>query len=345
VTQIPLSQISRLGYRERATEGDEGSNDQAGGASGDAAGNAGGNTAADEAAIHPTIFLRTGDRMDVLPPDGPIDFITRYGVLKLDPKAIQSLAFQSDENAVHTAYLTDGSHIAGLVAGGQFKMTLSGTGGATGGATGGGSGTTQPAGAVQSVTIPASSLLQWQMTDKTAEPDADAPILRLMNGDVFVGALSGQLKLDTLFDTISVDGSEIQSLTHAATGGDVQIQLWDQTRLSGSLQEPELDCTLLSGGSVKVPVALIEAYTQPQPQPSEMMVQQIKAVVTNLAADDWKQRDQAQNQLIAMGPMIAGVLKQLLPGAPPEAQQRLELVLKQFAEKKNTGGTGSAPGG
>jgi hypothetical protein len=316
LTQIPLSEISRLGYRKRPGELDDGAGDQ----SGNQIGN------------RPILFLRTGDRIAVLPPAQPIDFMTRYGLLKFDRTMIQSLVFQSDDNAVHTAVLTDGSHISGLVEGEEFKMVLAGAGDGVATAT-------QPAGpsagAERGVIIPAAQLLQWQMTDKIAEPDADAPSLRLSNGDLFVGALSGQLKLDTLFDAVSINANEIHTLTHAAdAGGDVQIELWDQTRLSGRLEEPELACALNSGDTLSVPAALIDLYTQPEPRPPEMMVRQIKQVVANLAADDWKQRDQAQSQLAAMGPMISGVLKQLLPTAPPEAQQRLEAVLKQFAAKK-----------
>jgi hypothetical protein len=296
------------------------------------------------------IFLRTGDRMAVLPPDGTVDFTTRYGLLKLDPKAIQAIAFQSDENAVHTAYLTDGSHFAGLISGDDFKMKLIGPGGSTsGGSAAGGTtdgSTTQPVAGGQSVTIPAAAMFRWQFSAKTADPDDDTPELHLSNGDLFVGALTGELKLGTLFDTITVSAGEIHSLTHAPDGGgDVQIELWDQSRLSGSLQDPQLTCTLNSGATVKVPVALVDTYTQPQPQPSDGMVRQIKLVVANLSADDWKQRDQAQNQLSAMGPMISVVLKQLLPGAPPEAQQRIEAVLKQFTDKKNTPGASGAIGG
>ena len=313
LTQIPLSQISRLGYRKRLGESRDG--------------------AADQPADRAMIFLRAGDRMAVQPPQAPVEFVTRYGVLKIDPKAIAAIAFQSDDNAVHTAFLTDGSHFAGLLADNQFNMTLIGAGQTVVDESGG---TTKSSpGAMETIAIPAAAVLRWQLSGKPAEPADDAPTLRLVNGDQFVGALTGELKLNTMFDTISVNAGEIHSLSHTPDGGgDVQIELWDQTRLSGSLQDAEVNCALNSGGAVKVPVALIDIYTQPQPQPSDGMIQQIKLVVASLSADDWKQRDQAQNQLSAMGPLVAIVLKQLLPSQPPEAQQRIETILKQFADKK-----------
>jgi hypothetical protein len=271
----------------------------------------------------------------VLPPKEPIDFVTRYGVLKLDPKVIATLAFQSEENPVHTAYLTDGSHVAGLMADEQLKMVLAASGVATPSADG------QP----QTVAVPASSIVRWQFTAKPAEADADQPMLKLTNGDVFVGSLVGQLKLDTRFDTITINASEISSVAHIHDVGDVQITLWDQTHLSGNLEESEVSCALKCGQTIAAPMALLESYLQPQPAISDLVTQQIKAIVANLVADDWKQRDHAQEQLVAMGPMIAGVLKQMLASQPPEAQQRIEAVLKQFADQNKKGSVNSAVGG
>ena len=102
------------------------------------------------------------------------------------------------------------------------------------------------------------------------------------------------------------------------------ITLWDQTRLSGQLDEPTVTCALASGISVKIPVPLIESYSQPQPQISSTTSEKVKSIVALLSADDWKQRDQAQNQLIAMGSAIAGTLRQMRAAQTPEAQQRID---------------------
>ena len=318
VTQVPLEQISRVGYRKREGEPSDGSEEATGDSAGDRS----------------MVFLRAGDRLWVLPPSEPINFVTRYGALKLEANRIAALAFQSDENPVHTAYLTDGSHVAGLVADEQLKMVLAAS-----------ESTTQPTGnQPQILAVPASAILRWQFTNKPVEAADDQPALKLANGDVFVGSLTGQLKLDTRFDTIAINANEIHSLAHVHDGGDVQITLWDQTHLSGNLEESEVSCALECGQAIAAPVALVESYLQPQPAISEMMTQQIKAIVGNLAADDWKQRDQAQGQLAAMGPMISGTLKQMLAAQPPEAQQRIEAVLKQFADQRKKDGGNSAGG-
>src|SRR5205085_9285545 len=99
----------------------------------------------------------------------------------------------------------------------------------------------------------------------SSDPDDDSPTLTLANQDVLVGAISGQLKLDTTFDTITVNGGEVRSMTHPKDAGtDVQITLWDQTKLSGQLQEPAVTVALQSGVSVTIPVPLIESYNPPQ---------------------------------------------------------------------------------
>ena len=63
-------------------------------------------------------------------------------------------------------------------------------------------------------------------------------MLRLGNKDQFVGTLAGQLKLDTNFDTITINAAEMRSMTRVADAGmDVQAVLWDQTAVSGQLQD------------------------------------------------------------------------------------------------------------
>jgi hypothetical protein len=286
-TQVPLSQVSRVGYRKRSGEPEEWALDK------------------------PMVVLRTGDRMVITLPAQNIDVLTRYGPLHLDPKAIAAVAFQTDEHGVHEIYMTDGSHFAGLASADQFALTLAASG--------------------QKITIPASAMARLQLSAPD-EPDNDdnAGRMSLANEDELVGTITGQLKLDTAFDTITVNGPEIRGLAHAKEAGlDVQITLWDGSKLSGQLQEPAVNCALSSGIVVKVPVPLIDSYTQPQPQPSAGMAERIKQTVALLSAEDWKTRDKAEADLVTMGQAVVAVLKQMRPSQPPEAQQRIDSVLKQ----------------
>lgn len=301
VTQIPLSQITRIGYRKRPGEPEEWNFEK------------------------PMVLLRSGERIGIEMPTAPVNVATRYGPLKLSPGTIGSVAFQSEEHGVHEVFLTDGSRFAGLVTEESFEMKLSNTAG-------------NPV-----VRFPASTIARLQLTIKVDDPDESTPALKLANEDMMVGTLTGNYKLDMAFDTLSINGDQIKRIVHNKSSPlDCQITLWDDTTVSGQLQEPELQCQLNSGVAMKVPVALLSEYQQPAPTPSDSMAKQVAAVVKKLNAEDWKERDNAEKQLRGMGVAIAGILKSLRNGQPPEAQQRIDAVLSDF--KSSGAPTGAAPG-
>jgi hypothetical protein len=301
-TPIPLSQITRVGYRKRNDEPEEWTFDK------------------------PFVSLRSGDRVAIEMPVAPIDVVTRYGPLKLDPKTIASIVFQNEEHGVHDVYLTDGSKFAGLVSAPAFEMKLSG-----------GGTTTQPsAQPAQVVHFPTSAIARIQFVKPGEEVDTDeTATLKLANDDLLVGSLVTELKLDTAFDTLTVRAGEIRKLARSREGAtDVQVTLWDSSQVSGQLQDPTIQCQLGSGVTISIPIALIDEYNQPQPQPAAGMVEKIKASVAQLNADDWKARDRAEAELTSMGQVVVAVLKQMRPTQPPEAQQRIDQILANVAKKK-----------
>jgi hypothetical protein len=299
LVNIPLEQIARLGYRKRAGETDD--------------------STFDAPADKPYVLLRGGDRICVKMPPNPIDVLTRYGLLKLKPEQIASIVFQADDQPVHSIVLTDGSQLAGLVSADQFQFDLVS------------SATTQPA------VFPTADIQRLQMLPQSPEKSDDNPTAQLTNNDQLVGSLVGELKLDTAFDAVTVQAAEIKSLQHLKDGGpDLQITLWDQSVLSGQLQESTVRCDLVSGVSINVPIALLEKYSQPQPKASKEVTDRIKQLVNDLNADDWKQRDRAEQQLVALGPVVISTLKDLRGSQPPEAQQRIEGILRQLSKSEDT---------
>jgi hypothetical protein len=154
-----------------------------------------------------------------------------------------------------------------------------------------------------------------------------------------------------------VNAEELRSLrpggagAEAGSGGggaapapaEVQLTLWDGATLSGRLRADSLDCRLGCGAAVRVPVALVKEYAQPQPRAPAQAVQRIKAVVAELNADDWKNRDRAAAQLSALGPGAAGVLKGLREGQPPEVRQRIDQILASFNPASPRGAAPAAP--
>jgi len=188
----------------------------------------------------------------------------------------------------------------------------------------------------QVVKFPVSGINRMQFVAEPPDVDEDTvPTLKLANEDVLVGALTGQLKLDTAFDTLTVDAGQVRKLAHASDAGlDVQVTLWDQSIVSGQLQDAQVQCTLKSGLVLSVPVALVQEYDHPEPQPSSAMVEKIKETVAKLNAEDWKERDRAAAQLMEMSPIVAPVLKSMRDAQPPEAQQRIDTVLASVAGPK-----------
>jgi hypothetical protein len=93
----------------------------------------------------------------------------------------------------------------------------------------------------QVVKFPVSSVARFQLTPKVAEPDDLTATLKLANDDLLVGSVGGQLKVDTAFDTLTLNAAEVRELRHPPGGGaDVQVVLFDGSSVSGQLQE--LDC-------------------------------------------------------------------------------------------------------
>ncbi len=291
LTAIPLDRISRMGYRKREGEPTEWSFDR------------------------PMVMLRGGDRVGVIPPEKPIEFVSRYGTLQLDPKNISSIVFDAENQAVHTVWLTDGGHLAGLATGDGFTMALADGGGAP-------------------VIFPAASVARIVFNRLPEESEQIRPTLTVSNGDELVGSLVGQFKLDTAFDTLAINGAEVRAMTHLEKSPlDVQVTLWDNTTVSGQCQSPTVECKLLSGMTLRVPVALVGEYDQPIPAPSAATVDRIKALAGQLADPDWKTRDRAEAELVSMGPAVLGVLTDLRPSAVAEAQQRIDAIGKQLTEQ------------
>jgi hypothetical protein len=299
--KVPFSQISRVGYRMRPGEAEQ----------------------TDDVAGQTVVILRSGDRMVVEPLTEPIEVFTRYGQLKLPPKSAVSVQFQSEDHGVHEVLLVDGSKFQGLVATPTFKLKLAG--GASG----------------QQIEVSQASLLALLMNRDDPGSNPEAAVCRLANGDQLVGRLDGTLKLETAFDTLELPGPQVRVVARRTEeGGDVQVTLWDGTSVSGQLTSPTLPLTLSAGTAVEVPVALLDRYQNPRPRPADAMVQRVREVVTRLSADDFKERESAEQELLKLGPAIIPVLRELRDAQGPEAQSRIDAVLKKLESVKSDAGFG-----
>jgi hypothetical protein len=266
----------------------------------------------------PMLWLADGTRLFLKMPRHAMQLQTMYGVLNLPPQQVASVSFQPREHGPHEVILADGSHLSGLLV--ESSLDL------------------RPADAA----LPAAALVlspgQLQRLqcvppppDTAGAADNDDPhaTLALQNGDELAGALTGSLHLTASFDAFDLNADEIRALRPAEEQSSaVQLELWDGTLLTGSLEMPTVHCALRGGLQLDIPISLIKAYRQPRPRPSSIMVRRIEQLVGQLDARSWRQREWAQEQLTAIGVAAIPVLKESRPARSPEALQRIELILR-----------------
>jgi hypothetical protein len=302
ITTIPLSQVTRLGYRRRAGEPEEWNFE---------------NKAA--------AYLRGGERIRVKLPARDFNLATTSGPVRLNPKFIASIVFQDADHNVPEIHLIDGTHISALLGASSFDMTLT------------------VLGTEQHACMPAAALLRFTFAAEE-ETDDLAPRLILSNQDELIGTIGGTLSLETPFDTLHIEGAQIKHLTHTRGGEhDVKITLWDDSTFSGRLVESHVNCLLKCGMGISVPISLIDVYQQPLPFPSPPVIRQIHQIARDLDADLWATRNSAQAKLLRIGPSAMSVLKQIRPGAPAEAAQRIDVIMNRLTDELEKSVTVSSP--
>lgn len=327
VTSVPLANVTRVGLRRRPDEPEEWKLD-----------------------ARPMVFLRDGQRFEVRVPDGPLPVATRYGLLNLRPASVAAVTLHGDGQAVHEVELTDGSRFAGLLSLEALELKPANLPAAA----------TASGGAVR-VPVAAVSRIQFGKAaggapaDTTAAGAAnvsdDRPRLALSNGDTLVGSLAGTIILETSFDALTINAAEVHTLRHghqsaeadAGAGAvpspsEVQVTLSDGATFSGRLRGGVLDCVLGCGEALKVPVSFVAEYVQPSPQPPAEVAARVEALVKQLAATDWRQRDRATAEIVDVGPVAAAVLKSARARQPPEAQARIDEILAKFAAARKPAG-------
>jgi hypothetical protein len=291
IVRVPVSQVARVGYRLRPGDEDE-----------------------TPPLTKPQVVLRTGERMVIQPPGTTLEVATRYGVLQFPVSAVSDVQLRSEDSPVHVVTLVDGSLLSGLLTASRFEFMLDGAAGA------------------QPLTVPASAILRLKPSaTSTAEPVESAdPELQVIGGDVLRGQLTGVLQLDTAFEAVEVRGEQVRAIARSEEGKELRLTLWDQTVMTGELRTPVLKVRLGSGVELDVAVDLIVTYQNASPRPSDLMADRIRSLVADLNHDDFRRREQAQQEILAAGPAVIGVLEELKPAQPPEAQQRIEQILTQL---------------
>ena len=115
--------------------------------------------------------------------------------------------------------LRDGSKFAGLIPGDALEVRFKG-------AAGNGA-------SPQPVKVSLSSIDRLQLLPGDIDPPADAPTLSLRNGDVFAAGATGSIEIQTGFDVLKLNGSEIRGIRPVeapdgarALPNEVTVTLW-----------------------------------------------------------------------------------------------------------------------
>ncbi len=264
----------------------------------------------------PMVTLRNGDHLAIVPLTQPIAVATRFGALQLPAAAIESVDLQPEEAPGHRIILKDQSSFTGIVTAAEFPLQF-------------------VASAGQAAKVPVSAIRRIDFSLPVESPEAPTATMNLSGGDALAGSLDGDFKLDTGFTVITIKAPEVCRLIRTpGSASDAQVTLWDQTSIRGQIQESALPLKLGSGAAVSIPVGIISDYNCASPQPKSAVADKIKALVAQLNADDWKQREEAEKSLMAIGTPVLATLKELRAAQPPEAQQRIDSIVKQLDKKR-----------
>jgi len=158
-----------------------------------------------------------------------------------------------------------------------------------------------------------------------------AGIVELRNGDRLFGTILDKiLTLQTPGGKVTIRPRSLWAMAFdAAKGGDVEASLWGGTVVRGRLVEPAVTLAIDPGGpTVKVKAAEIAAITRPSADPPEEIGRKVVALIGQLGAESYKDREAATKVLQEMGPSIIPLLRRHLDNADPEVRQRIQNILE-----------------
>lgn len=265
----------------------------------------------------PMAFLATGERFRIQLPAGPIKFATRYGELSLPAEQVAAV-LTPPGGAAHQLFLVDGSRLSGVLSGSEWQLT--------------------PLAMNSPAPFAVAALARVQFK-KLAEPiGVGVATIGLLGDDRIAATLTQPVKLVTAFDTLSIAGDQIRTITRPQPGGpDVALTTADGSTFRGRLAEANLSVTVAGQLPLTLPAAALRDYDNPNPYPAASVVGRIKDAVKRLNSDDLKTRETAEAELIATGPSIGGVLQTMLNEQPPEARDAMSRILKLLRKESPVG--------
>lgn len=266
------------------------------------------------------IMIRSGESQPLV-----LTAVTPYGRREIVLDELEWVKMRSDEQPAYEFALSDGSRFVGLLE----QQTLSGSSELFG-----------------KIDFNATDVRFVTTSFRSTEESPSEPALansgafaELSNGQRLVGELNqATVELLTISGVLELPADQIRELERVSddanvpgSGGAVfQVNLWDGSQVVGRFEKTDVQ---LGAGDHQwqLPAQAIDRYTAPSPVLSEQARAKIILLIRDLGSDDWKAREQATEELLALGPMAAERLRQTVQQTRDlEVRRRAEAILAEI---------------
>jgi hypothetical protein len=261
----------------------------------------------------PMVTLRTGDRLAFNPAGAALTLQTACGTIDLDPQALLGIRLDNDNQAVHRAVFVNESTLAGMLGPEEITLTLA-------------------LGPELTVQRPMLAAVHYALEPT---PDALLTTMTLANGDVLNGTLTDQvIELQCDYGDQSLAPNNIRQVEFSKTNpGRATVTLWDKTQLRGQMVADTLTFQITPGPTLAVPTARIVSVARSVVLPPEETRLRVEALVAQLGAESYADRQKATEELTGMGPNIAPLLKPYAEDDDPEIRQRIGDILDALGRR------------
>jgi len=258
----------------------------------------------------PLLILRTGDRVAFEPGSVDLTFRTRHGVVALTPEDLLEVTLDHVGNGVHRATFLNGSQLAGLLEPEQVPLTLK-------------------LGPKLTLSRNLVAKVRFAAEEK---PDATLDAVVLSNGDELFGRFAEEeLTLTTRYGKVKLQPESVQAMSFSRTHlGRVGMRLWNGSVLRGQFDRAALAFQVTPGPTLDIHVGHYVRVRRSQALPPEKIRQTVRALVRQLGAEGYKERQEATEKLIKMGRGIIPMLRKHLPAGDPEVRQRIDDILERL---------------
>jgi hypothetical protein len=140
--------------------------------------------------------------------------------------------------------------------------------------------------------------------------------------------------LTTSYGKVNVNVSQMKVITFKSGAPDqTSVQMWNGSAIKGKLNVDEIGFAVTQGDRWALPISKIKSITCPQAIPPKAMRLKIQKLITQLGAENYKDRQSAAAALAGMGKGIIPLIKPQLSNDDPEIRQRIEEILEQLGYK------------